>query len=146
MMRNRVAGFSLIEVMVAMLVLGIGILGMVGLQLNAMKLNQGAGVRSQATFLAYDIADRMRANTSAALAGSYDISLTSQAPTGSTIAARDLRDWKTALASQLPSGTGAISRSNNVLRVIVQWDEGRVGGAATQQFAFETRLCERNCL
>lgn len=143
---RHVKGFSLIEILVSMLVLGIGILGMVGLQLNAMKLNQTAGVRSQATFLAYDIVDRMRANTPAVLAGSYDISLTADAPSGTTISARDLNAWKTALATQLPAGVGSIARNGQVLRVVVQWDESKVGGAAAQQFTFETRLCEKNCL
>lgn len=137
---------SLIEVMVAMLVLGVGILGMVGLQLNAMKSNQLAAVRSQATYLAYDIADRMRANVSGALAGSYDVALTATAPSGDSIPARDLQQWKAALASRLPAGAGSVSRSGGILRVVVQWDESRVGGAAAQQFDFETRLCERNCL
>ncbi len=143
---RQTKGFSLIEVLVSMLVLGIGILGMVGLQLNAMKLNQTAGVRSQATFLAYDIADRMRANTPAALAGSYDIALTANAPLGTAIAARDLRAWKAALASQLPAGTGSVARNGQVLNVVVQWDESKVGGAPAQQFTFATRLCEKNCL
>lgn len=143
---RQAKGFGLIEILVSMLVLGIGILGMVGLQLNAMKLNQTAGVRSQATFLAYDIADRMRANTSAALAGAYDIALTGSAPSGDTIAAVDLGIWKTALANQLPAGAGSITRNGLVLRVIVQWDERKVGGEAAQQFTFETRLCEKNCL
>ncbi|PAU55673.1 type IV pilus modification protein PilV [Pseudomonas indica] len=144
--RNTMKGFSLIEILISMLVLGIGILGMVGLQLNAMKVNQTASVRSQATFLAYDIVDRMRANTPAALAGSYDIALTAAASTGTSIADQDIRTWKAALSSQLPAGTGAISRSGQTLRVIVQWDESKVGGQGAQQFTFETRLCEKNCL
>lgn len=142
---RRMQGFGLIEILVSMLVLGIGILGMVGLQLNAVKLNQTAGVRSQATFLAYDIADRMRANTTAALAGSYDIALAASAPGGTSITAIDLQAWKGALAAQLPAGAGSVSRSGQVLRVVVQWDESKVGGAATQQFTFETRLCQSNC-
>lgn len=142
---RRMQGFGLIEILVSMLVLGIGILGMVGLQLNAVKLNQAAGVRSQATFLAYDIADRMRANTTAALAGSYDIALAASAPAGTSITAIDLQAWKGALATQLPAGAGSVARSGQVLRVVVQWDESKVGGAATQQFTFETRLCQSNC-
>ena len=54
-LHRRAAGFSLIEVLVSMLVLGIGILGMAALQLNSMKFNQTAAVRTQATFLAYDM-------------------------------------------------------------------------------------------
>lgn len=133
-------GFGLIEVLVSMLVLGIGILGMVGLQLNAMKFNHTASLRSQATFLAYDISDRMRANRMRARAGDYDIALTADAPSGSSISAVDLQQWKAALATQLPAGAGSIARANGNLRITVQWDEGRSGGSTAQQFVFETRL------
>lgn len=134
------AGFSLIEVLVSVLVLGSGILGMASLQLNALKYNQVAAVRSQATFLVYDITDRMRANRTKAQAGSYDISLTASAPTGSGIVATDLQQWRAALDEQLPSGTGAVQRSAGKFIITVQWDESRVGGAAGQQFVYETRL------
>ena len=55
-------GATLIEVLVAMLVLSIGLLGLAGMQMTALKSNQSAYYRSQATVLAYDIIDRMRAN------------------------------------------------------------------------------------
>lgn len=139
-------GFGLVEVLVSMLVLGIGILGMLGLQLNAMKFNQTAAFRTQATFLAYDIADRMRANAPRAIAGSYNTALADTPPSGSTIAETDLRQWKNAIATQLPAGKGSVTRSSDGLYTIaVQWDETKVGGAASQQFVFTTRLCERDC-
>lgn len=134
-------GFGLIEILVSMLVLGVGILGMVGLQLNSMKFNHTASVRTQATFLAYDLSDRMRANRMRARAGDYDTALTANAPSGTAIAAVDLQQWKAALAAQLPAGAGAVERtSSSNMRITVQWDEGRSGGSATQQFVFETRL------
>ena len=55
-------GFTLIEVLIAMLVLAVGLLGLAGLQATSLKNNQSAYNRSQATQLAYDMADRMRAN------------------------------------------------------------------------------------
>lgn len=55
-------GFTLIEVLVAMVVLSIGLLGLAGLQATSLKSNQSAYHRSQATQLAYEMADRMRAN------------------------------------------------------------------------------------
>lgn len=134
------AGFSLIEVLVSVLVLGSGILGMASLQLNALKYNQVAAVRSQATFLAYDITDRMRANRTKARAGSYDIALTASAPTGSSIVATDLQQWRAALDEQLPDGTGAVQRNAGKFIITVQWDESRIGGAASQQFIYETQL------
>jgi type IV pilus assembly protein PilV len=134
------AGFSLIEVLVSFLVLSIGVLGMAGLQLSALKYNQTAAVRSQATFLAYDIADRMRANRVKAKSGNYDIALSASAPGGSGIEAIDLQQWKAALVSQLPDGAGAVARNGTKVAVTVQWDESRVGGQSTQQFVYETQL------
>jgi len=145
-MNRTMKGFGLIEVLVSMLLLGIGILGMLGLQLNAMKFNQTAAYRTQATFLAYDIADRMRANAPQAIAGSYNIGMTSAAPSGASIADTDLRDWKNALATHLPAGNGSVARSSaGLYTVIVQWDETKIGGVDARQFAVITRLCERDC-
>jgi type IV pilus assembly protein PilV len=56
------AGFTLIEVMVAILVLSIGLLGLAFLQGTGHSFNTDAYARTQATMLAYDIVDRMRAN------------------------------------------------------------------------------------
>lgn len=145
-MERREGGFGLIEVLVSLLILGVGILGMIGLQLNALQYNQTASFRSHATFLAYDIADRMRANAPAALAGSYSIGLTDSAPSGSGIASTDLREWKTAMATQLPVGNGSVSKNGDIYSITVQWDESKSGGEAAQQFVFTTRLCERDCL
>ena len=139
-LHRRAAGFSLIEVLVSMLVLGIGILGMAALQLNSMKFNQTAAVRTQATFLAYDMSDRLRANRADARGGSYDTDLDDAAPAGANITATDLRRWKAALGTQLPAGSGSIERSGNVISITVQWSEGRIGESETQQFVFETQL------
>ena len=64
-------GFSLIEVMVAVFVLAIGLLGIAGLQVTAIKSNHTAMSRTQSTQLAYDLADRMRANMPGTIAGNY---------------------------------------------------------------------------
>jgi type IV pilus assembly protein PilV len=56
-------GFSLIEVLVALLVLSIGLLGLAALQTTSLQYNTGSYHRTQATFLAYDIIDRMRTNS-----------------------------------------------------------------------------------
>lgn len=60
MKKNK--GFTLIEVLVATLILAIGILGLAGLQATGLRNNLSAYNRSQATQLAYNMADRMRAN------------------------------------------------------------------------------------
>ena len=56
------SGFTLIEVLIAMLVLSLGLLGLAGVQARSLKNNVSAYNRAQATQLAYDMADRMRAN------------------------------------------------------------------------------------
>ncbi|MGE6528925.1 type IV pilus modification protein PilV [Pseudomonas sp. NPDC077382] len=55
-------GFTLVEVMVALVILAIGLLGMATLMMNSLQSNESAYSRSQATLMAYDILDRMRAN------------------------------------------------------------------------------------
>lgn len=60
--RRRAGGFSMIEVLVALLVLLIGLLGVVRMQLLSVQNNQGAYLRTQATYIASDMLDRMRAN------------------------------------------------------------------------------------
>jgi type IV pilus assembly protein PilV len=133
-------GFSLIEILISVLVLSIGVLGMAALQLNALKSNQTAAVRSHATFLAYDIADRMRANLNKSRGGDYDIALAQTAPSGFSIEDVDLAQWRAALNEQLPDGKGAVARSGDKFIVTVQWDESRVGGSSIQQFVYETQL------
>ena len=62
---RRERGFSLMEVLIAMLVLAIGLLGLASLQAQSLKFNHESYVRSQATILAYEIMDRMRTTPSA---------------------------------------------------------------------------------
>ncbi|MBB3048714.1 type IV pilus assembly protein PilV [Litorivivens lipolytica] len=148
MWKHTASGFSLIEVLVALLITALGILGLSAANLNALKFNQTADVRSHATLLAYDIVDRMRANREAALAGHYDIALTAPAPTGNAIHQSDVRDWLNALSNQLTSGDGSIARNGRSFTVTVQWDEARIsesraanaGGDYLERFVFVTEL------
>ncbi len=56
------AGFSLVEVLVALLILAIGLLGLAALQTQGVRFNNDAFVRTQGTTVAYDIIDKMRVN------------------------------------------------------------------------------------
>lgn len=116
MMRTRTRGFTLIEVLVALLVLGIGLLGVAGLQSATMGLNHGSYLRSQATVLAQDIVDRMRSNPRATANGNYDQGTASQnngctdvaGCTTTDMAGHDLYQWQAAVADQLPNGEGVV--------------------------------------
>jgi type IV pilus assembly protein PilV len=139
---HRAGGFTLIEALVALVVLSIGLLGVAALQLSSLRSNHSSSLRSQATLLAYDIVDRMRANQSAATNGAYDIALTST-PSGGTVAGDDLVRWKQNLANTLPSGTGAVARtgagSATKFTVTVQWDDSR-GAEPALSFVMETQI------
>jgi type IV pilus assembly protein PilV len=136
---NRPGGFTLLEVLVALLVLSIGVLGIAGLQATSLRNKNNAYLRTQANILAYDIVDRMRANRSAALSSSYDISL-GNSPSGSTTAATDLAEWKSNLADSLTNGDGAVScTSAGLCSVTVQWDEVATDGT-DRQFVLSTEI------
>jgi len=70
---NTQIGFSLIEVMVAAFVLGIGILGIVGLQVLSLKGTQQSSMRNQATAIVYGLAEKMRANIQGTIDGKYSL-------------------------------------------------------------------------
>jgi type IV pilus assembly protein PilV len=139
---SRARGFTLVEALVALLVLTIGLLGVAALQLSSLRSNHSSSLRSQATLLAYDIVDRMRANQSAANSGAYDIAL-GTTPTGGTVALDDLVRWKQNLTNTLPAGDGAVARSGagsaTKFTVTVRWDDSR-GAEAALSFVMETQI------
>lgn len=122
-------GTTLIEVLITLVVLSIGLLGMAGLQTLSIKTNNSAYYRSQATFLAYDITERMRANRDVAIAGGYAVDFPKSSTSNNTdkgeLVERDLAQWLNSLAATLPDGTGKIERNGNLVTVIIRWDDSR---------------------
>lgn len=138
------AGFTLIEVLIAVLVMSIGLLGIAALQTTTVQFNRGAYLRSQATSLAYDIADRLRANRAAALNGDYDVDFADPAPDcaapdGDDVVEQDLSAWSMALACTLPLGNGAIAVADGIATISISWDETR-GQQAAETFVMSTGL------
>jgi type IV pilus assembly protein PilV len=130
-------GFSLIEVLVAILILSIGLLGLAGLQTKALTGTQSALFRSRAVQRCEDILDRMRANRGPALDGNYNIDTEDPGSSTGIVAMDDLVEWKTALAATLPEGDGSAAVNCNIATVIVQWTEAADG---PQQVSVVTRL------
>lgn len=128
---NKQSGFTLLEVLVTLLIISFGLLGMAALQISALKNNLSAHHRSQATILAYDIVDRMRANITTidnyvgipdASVAAVATCLTDTGCTPQNMALNDLAEWRTDLA-ELPSGTGRISSSGALYTVAITWND-----------------------
>lgn len=132
---KRSEGFTLVEVLVSVLILGIGLLGMAGLQNAGIAAGYSALHRSQASWLAGEMADLLRANPDAARAGAYDTGFAEVAggcpkAAGSTRAQLDLGQWLAAVCETL-GGTGSgsvqVSRSGELFSALisVRWNDHR---------------------
>ena len=130
----------------ALLVLSIGLVGLAALQLNSLRFNHSAFLRTQSTVLAYDIIDSMRVNRDKARDGVYNVS-TGSCTTCSTnaLANTDLVRWKASLAVSLPAGDGSVSTllatgATRVVQVTVQWAENRGDISGTQSLTVEAEI------
>lgn len=111
-------GFSLIEVLVALLVLSIGLLGLAALQTTSLKFNTDSYMRTQATYFVYDIIDRMRANSDSVVAGgTYDVP-------DATSAASIISTYQSCKASTCAcNDTGACSAAQLATHDLGRWYE-----------------------
>lgn len=138
--RSAQAGVSMIEVLIAIVIIAIALFGTAALQVSAMRLGQGGIFRSHAVFLAQDIAERMEANAPAATAGSYVVALTSTAPTIDTtcqtgactqalLAAYDVAQWANMVASSLPQASWSITQTvtgtPSTYTIVIRWVDRR---------------------
>jgi type IV pilus assembly protein PilV len=115
-------GASLIEVLIAVLILGTALLTLSSLQSRSLQFNQSAYFRSQANILAYDILDRIRINREKAT--DYDLVLSDTAPTGTTLRDKDLKGWLDAITVMLPGGDGTVDcDADKKCTVNILWTE-----------------------
>jgi type IV pilus assembly protein PilV len=113
---TRHSGFTLLEVLVAVIVISIGLLGLAGLQARGMQANHSSMLRTVATYQAYDMADRMRANIKGVNNGDYnnlsgiptDPACVTTSCTPTNMATTDLYHWNTTNSVLLPAGQGVV--------------------------------------
>lgn len=129
------SGFTLIEVLVALVILTIGLLGLAGLQARGLSGSTDALIRSQATLYVYDMAERMRANRDAAISGKYTTTFGAAPTSTGDVVEDDLVDWLAELAT-LPGGEGAISTASGVTTISVRWSEK----GASRTLAVDTQI------
>ncbi|MBV1879784.1 MAG: type IV pilus modification protein PilV [Pseudomonadales bacterium] len=146
-------GFSLIEVMVAVLIVAVGILGVAGMQVVSLQQNRDALLRDQALLAGNDILDRMRANPATeyapigfadAPAAGFDCITNSCSRDG--MRAFDVAQWKCRInpiddagqiypvcdgfgiiQASLPGGRGSIQLDAGVHEITVRWIHDRDG-------------------
>lgn len=135
-------GASLLEVLIAVLILAIGMLGMAALQAITLKNTGSAAQRSAAVIQSYAMLDMMRANRDAARAGQYNQGWLCQAPAGGARVSNDIAQWVNQLQDAMgESACGRITCGANACEVGVRWDDSRgTGGGSTQQIVTTSRL------
>ena len=135
---NGQRGFTLLEVLIALLILSIGLLGLAALQTISLRSNEMASMRTAATHLAYDITDRMRANPGRTApddppyfgVADQEYLLAAGTPPTATdsVAENDLVEWYTEVA-RLPGGRASITQcgacAEPTYTITVQWNESR---------------------
>lgn len=138
--RNR--GFTLVEAMVALIVLSVGLLGIAALYVETLRANRTSLYRTQAVNMATDIGDRMRSNRNPAAAYACGSPCDPTAG-GNAIAIADLTDWMNQIAAQLPGGTAAVTYTAPTATtpaayvVGVSWDELGQADPVTYQLRIE---------
>jgi type IV pilus assembly protein PilV len=152
--RRHLPGITLIEVMIAMLVISVGVLGVTGMQLVSMHQNQSAMLRTVALMLGNDIIDRMLANPAIDYSPvTFDstplsaVNCIKNVCSPTQMAEYDVAVWKCSInsildplmntphqvcgefgvAGSLPEGVGSIEKTGTVYRVTVQWLDDRSG-------------------
>jgi type IV pilus assembly protein PilV len=151
--RRFASGMTLVEVLVSLIVISVGLLGVAALQITSLRSSQASFLRTQATALADDIIDRMRANRTVALspAFGYNIAIgqTITLTGTSTRADRDRAEWKTALKNDLPKTAGGADADGSVqvvgtlVTVTIQWGErgdAQNPNATAMQFVTTTEI------
>lgn len=135
---RRQHGFSLLEILIALVILSIGLLGLAALQTMSLRMGHDSYQRTQATMLAYDMVDRIRANPAGLAAGRYDTVAFADNPTGpdcvastctsDDLANYDIRTWQTTLAAKLSQGQGSIATDVGTAQrtFTIQWRENDV--------------------
>jgi len=142
-------GFTLVEVMVAVVILAIGLLGMATLMMSSLQSSESAYSRSQASLMAYDILDRMRANkvdsgdpaqsfrvTHASVSNDYLLASTDDCPppnagdpdaTGAQRAEADLAQWCAQLEDNMLNLLGSTriesGTDETTYIVTIEWQE-----------------------
>ncbi len=162
--KHNQEGFSLIEALVAFLILSVGMLGIASLQTMSLKSGHTAALRTVAVVKVDEILESMRSNTTALLsysAGTADMgtdngcsqtTVAASACTAAQMAQDELFRWKRSLIDSLPNNAGttasvvitpAVAPSTlNLVVVSVNWSERdlETGSAANMNYSVTVQM------
>jgi type IV pilus assembly protein PilV len=134
--RRHATGFSLVEVLIALIIMSVGMLGIAGLYVHSMQAGRTSLFRHHAVTLAGDVADRIRANPLGGAAyeekaGDELCAVGGANCTAADMAATDVALWLEQAAATLPEGTVAVAYDNaavpSTYDVTVTWSEAGYG-------------------
>jgi type IV pilus assembly protein PilV len=134
--QSKQYGFSMVEILVTILIISLAVLGSAGLQVQALKTNQGGQFRNQAVFLLNDMVERMKANKAYSVSSTTGYGDTTSSAGMTTdcyaapcaagaLAAYDIAKWQAAILAVLPQGTGSVTQTvtgnPSSYRVTINW-------------------------
>lgn len=151
MINKNHSGFSLLEVLFAMLIFSFGILGLAGMQSLIIKNNMIAEHRSQASLIAYDLIDRMRANRSSLInyqstfnnppfTPSQAVCLSTLGCTPFQMTQNDIFEWNQIIINSLPRGVGRVTlnAATATYTITINWDVNQDGSTDNFDNIFTT--------
>lgn len=150
--RTAPRGASLIEILVAVLILSVGVLGLAGMQVRALRTSISSEQKTQAVILAHYLLDLMRVDRTSALDGLYNTTggLTSPlcalpaVPAAGAFASSEFRDWMLSVQTGLGLAAKPCVAVNcdalGVCSVRLQWDDTAAGGLPDQSLTVTSRI------
>jgi len=142
---RRQRGFSLVEVLIALVIMSVGMLGIAGLYVQSMQAGRTSMLRHHAVTLAGDVADRIRANPRAGIAYQSVVGVDGSCVSGVadcdevTMALHDIFLWQQQADDTMPNGAVAITFDDTgtppTFDIVITWAEP--GALVTPTYAIK---------
>lgn len=132
--RHRAGGFTLLEVMIAILILGFGLLGLAMMQTMSVRFSESSNQRTQATNLVYELLDQMRSNrllvaqyTAASFTATATGTNCSYPASGAAVSvSANITLWQCRARATLGEGSSAVvTYVDGVATVSLNWNDQR---------------------
>lgn len=142
---NYQRGASLVEIMIAVLLVSLGLIGVVRMQVGSMRNAENTYMQSQASLLAYTMLDALRADRTGARQNAYDMAKTCTiTPSAGGLVSEVQRHWLQSIKTVLgdtEQSCGEVQCAASQCRVRVYWDDSRAtSGADSYSIELQTQI------